>query len=235
MLGASSLGATLYLNDVSPSANMTVTFPGLSAETTPYVGHINWTFDRGNSDNATLDTLVQGSSLTTFCIEGTQNVYIHENSTFSSILTGVIGAPKDHVGSVYAMDATDAATLSMFWDAHYSQSLLSNTDAAAFQLGMWEIVYDGGTSPNFTAGNFKASAVAGDTTSAAALAEAQSWLSGLPNVTPTEHYQLYVLSDRCLQDQVFGVNAVPLPAALPAGLSLLAGLGVFRRYRKRPS
>jgi len=85
----------------------------------------------------------------------------------------------------------------------------------------------------FAGGQFLASAVAGDTTSMDALAQAQSWLTGLPNAVLSAHYQLYVLSDPRLQDQLFGVRAVPLPAALPAGLSLLAGIAVLRRLRRR--
>ena len=229
---APASAATVFLTDVSPSANMTITFPGRPAETTPYVGQINWTFDRANADNAVLDTLVAGSALTTFCIEGTQDVSIGQNSTYSSILSDLASAPQDNVGSIYQMGA-HAATLAKFWDAHYGDSMVSSVNAAAFQLGVWEIVYDGGILPDFAGGQFLASAVAGDTTSMAALAQAQSWLGGLPNAVPSAHYQLYVLSDPSLQDQLFGVRAVPLPAALPAGLSLLAGIAVLRRMRRR--
>jgi hypothetical protein len=211
---------------------MTVTFPGRSAETTSYVGHVNWTFDRANPDNALLDTLVSGSTLTTFCIEGTQDVSIGQNSTYSSILSDLASAPQDNVGSIYQMGG-HAVTLAKFWDAHYGDSMVSGINAAAFQLGVWEIVYDGGILPDFSGGQFLASAVAGDATSIGALAQAQSWLTGLPNAVLSAHYQLYVLSDPRLQDQLFGVRAVPLPAALPAGLSLLAGIAVLRRLRRR--
>jgi hypothetical protein len=232
VLAAPASAATLFLTDVSPSANMTVTFPGRSAETTSYVGHVNWTFDRANPDNALLDTLVSGSTLTTFCIEGTQDVSIGQNSTYSSILSDLASAPQDNVGSIYQMGG-HAVTLAKFWDAHYGDSMVSGINAAAFQLGVWEIVYDGGILPDFSGGQFLASAVAGDATSIGALAQAQSWLTGLPNAVLSAHYQLYVLSDPRLQDQLFGVRAVPLPAALPAGLSLLAGIAVLRRLRRR--
>ena len=108
-------------------------------------------------------------------------------------------------------------------------------------MGVWEIVYDGGLSPDFTAGNFKASSVAADATSAAALSQSQTWLSGLGSVVPTSHYNLYVLSDPNLQDQLFGViaggddrpNPVPLPAALPMGLAMLGGIGLVKKLRSR--
>jgi hypothetical protein len=225
--------ATLYLNGVSPSATETVTFPGQSAITTPYVGPLNWTFNRSASDNALLDTLVPGTSLTTYCIEGTQDVYLGQNATFSSILTGVIGAPQDNVGSVYAMDATRATLLSKFWDAYYSQSLTSGHNAATFQLAVWEIVNDGGITPDFDGGNFKA---VGSGNPSSEVSLATTWLTTLNDVTPTEHYQLYALTDARLQDQVFGVEKplpVPLPAALPVGLAALAGMGVVRHIRRK--
>ena len=95
----SASAATLFLSGVSPNASMTVTFPGLSAETTPYVGQINWSFDRTNADNAGLDALVAGTTLSTFCIEGTQNVYLSQNATFSKIYSDISQAPQDNVGS----------------------------------------------------------------------------------------------------------------------------------------
>jgi hypothetical protein len=231
LCAASAHGASLFLDNVSPSANMTVTFPGLAPETTPYVGPINWSFDRGNPDNAGLDALVSGSTLTTFCIEGTQNVYLQQNSTFNSILNNLADAPQDNLGSIYQMGA-NALVLSKFWDAYYSQAFLSSKNAAAFQLGVWEIVYDGGITPNFAADDFQASPVAGDSTSFDALAQAQGWLSNLPNVTPTQHYQLYVLSDPCLQDQLFSVP-VPLPAAFPVGVALLSAMAGITALRRR--
>lgn len=229
--------ATLYLDSVSPTATMNVAFPGTGTVETPYVGGINWTFDRNAVDNAGLGALVAGTTLTTFCIEGTQNVTINETATFAYILTNPGQAPIDNVGSNYVMGA-NAATLQKFWDAYFSQSFASNEKSAAFQLGVWEIVYDGGESANIGAGNFTSSAVAGNLVSAGALSQAQTWLSGLNAVSPTEHYSLYVLSDAGLQDQLFGVKAaggtpVPLPAAFPASLVVLAGVGAWKKFRRR--
>jgi hypothetical protein len=236
---SSTSAATLYLSSVSPTASETVTFPGLSAQTTPYVGAINWSFDRGAADNASLDSIVAGSNLTTFCIEGTQDVMISQTSTFANIFNNPAIAPQDNSGSQYEM-GTHAADLNKFWDAYYGQALLSNENAAAFQMGVWEIVYDGAASADFSSGLFQASAVGGDPTSSSALSQAQSWLAGLSSADPTVHYQLYVLSDPNLQDQLFGVPtdggtppSVPLPAAFPMGAALVGVLGVARKLRRR--
>ena len=233
-LAASSVrAASLTLSNVAPNASMTVTFPGLPAETTPYVGQINWTFDRGASDNGQLDSLIAGTSLSTFCIEGTQNVYIGQSTSFAHVYTDISVAPQDNAGSSFVMGSSKAASLNQFWDAYYGQAGLSNANAAAFQLGIWEILYD--TTPDLTSGAFVATHT-GDADSTLAYTEAQNWLGNYTSVKAATHYELYALSDANLQDQLFGVptqgSVVPLPAALPAGLGLLGGLGLWRKARK---
>ena len=245
LAGPSRASSTLYLSGVTPTANMNVTFPGPETYTnTPYVGMINWTF---NSDsNPSLAALLPpgASTLSTFCIEGTQNVYIHSNATFNVLTSDITSRPQDNAGSLFEMGAASAALLQKFWDAHYNDIGSSNANAAAFQLGIWEIVYDGATDAgayDFAHGNFKASSVIGNGTSFAALNTAQGWLNGLSAADPISHFDLYVLGDSYLQDQIFGVPSptfhlvppVPLPAAFPAGLGLVTGLAVIRRVRRR--
>jgi hypothetical protein len=231
---ASSRAASLTMTDVSPAAAVNVAFPGIDYTPAPLVGAIGWTFDRSAPENAALAALVPGNSLTTFCIEGHQDVAFQSTNTFSTLLSNLATAPQDNLGSPYAMGA-NAATLSKFYDAYFADALTDPAHAAAFQLGVWEIIYDNGT--DLATGTFKASPFAGDTISAAAVIQAQAWLGGLGAVNPTAHYTLYVLSDPQLQDQLVGVPtggipAVPLPAALPMGMSLLAGVGLYRPFRK---
>ena len=223
----SQASTMLYLNSVTPTANMNVTFPGPDTYTnTPYVGMINWSFNPAT--NASLAALLPpgASTLSTFCIEGTQNVYINQTSTFSVLTSDIASRPQDNVGSHYEMGSAAAGLLQKFWDVHYGDVGSSNVNAAAFQLGVWEIVYDGTADAgvyNFGAGNLIASSVIGNTTSANALSTAQGWLNGLSTATATNHYDLYVLGDNALQDQIFGVPTttphlvpMPLPGALPA-------------------
>ena len=223
-------GPTLYLTDVSPTAPMTVTFPGRNPETTPYVGQINWSFDRSDPRNAGLAALVPGSTIGTFCIEGTQDVYIGQYSTFAHILTDISQAPQDNVGSHFTLGNNEAAAITRFWDVYYSQATLNNVNGAAFQLGIWELLYD--TTPNLSAGNFKAAPTSAPD-SIAAFNEAKTWLSNYSTITPTTHYTVYALSDPNLQDQLFDPPSVPLPAAWPAGLGLLGMLGLGHKLRRR--
>jgi hypothetical protein len=232
-IASNASASNIFLTDVSPKTSMTVTFPGLSAETTDYVGKINWSFDRSDSANAGLDSIIAGTTVSTFCIEGTQNVYIGQTASFANLFADISQAPKDNVGNTFQMNAK-AGAITMFWDDYYDQATQNNVNAAAFQLGIWELLYD--SSPNLTSGLFQAAPTA-DADSILAFNEAQVWLSNYTIVAPTGQYQLYAFSDPNLQDQLFGVplgggsSPTPLPAALPGGLALIAALGLYRKLR----
>lgn len=233
----SASAISVFLTDVSPRASMTVTFPGMSAETTNYVGRINWSFNPSNPENAGLAAIIPGSTISTFCIEGTQNVFINQTANFANLYSDISLAPKDNIGSAYIMGSAKAAALNLFWDAYYDQAGLSNINGAAFQLGIWEILYDG--APNLTNGLFKATPTASGESEQAYL-KAQNWLSNYGSVIATTHYQLYALSDPSLQDQLFGVavpsgggSPTPLPAGAWAGMTLMGLMGIVRKLKKR--
>ena len=90
------------------------------------MGKINWSFDRSDSSNAGLDAIIPGSTVSTFCIEGTQNVYIGASvtSNFANIfLSDISLALKDNVGSsLHDGGFEGGGALNMFWDAYYDQN-----------------------------------------------------------------------------------------------------------------
>ena len=110
-------------------------------------------------------------------------------------------------------------------------SALSDADhSAAFQLAIWELVYDG-TNHDLTSGGFSVSD--GD---AGARAIAQGWLASLgPNSPDT--WNLTLLTSASHQDFVtfgkpFGFNRVPEPAPLALLATAMLAMIVVRRRRE---
>jgi len=270
---ASSVAVTAYLDNVNPTDSVDVQFTvgqGVTEQTvgfsTPYVGQINWILQ--NVSGSALDEQFLGSPTTkgalnpngdgrfmTFCVEGTQDVYIGADSTWAT-LTSLDQVPFSYDGLSIAMGSNAATVLQQFWSRHVGD-IKDSTTAAAFQLDVWEIVYDTTTdyntttlkfNPHFDSGKFQA----GNNT--LAVNQAATWLNdakvGIGGTAGYTTYNLYALSDPYLQDQVFGVEStdvvapkggnpnrpsspVPLPAAFPAGLAGLGLLGAAAFLRRR--
>lgn len=135
----------------------------------------------------------------------------------------------------------------------------ANEVAAAFQLSVWEIEYDGGLTPGndsynlggtfgadsgstnfFTGGVLTASTLNGQTSDQQlAINLANAWLNSTAWSIDTSVSSI-ALESGTYQDQLYGmpnngsgnIQPTPLPASLPAGLTLLAGLAAFRKFRK---
>jgi hypothetical protein len=250
-VSASSINATLYNASDTPGGvqpgtqTMTVMFKDAANNTYAYspafVGQLNW-HDAGplanlnDGLNSQLGSILgPNGTFSTYCIEGVQDVTFGDNETWNLGVVNLSAAPSP--GS--PMGTTKAAELTELWNRDFDSIGTNNELATAFQLAIWEIVGDGitvggETSTNFATGNFQAS---GDST---AIGQAVTWLNQIGSGgTVANEYSLYALSDDNIQDQVFAVPnggtppSVPLPAALPAGLALMSGLGIARFFRRR--
>jgi hypothetical protein len=106
------------------------------------------------------------------------------------------------------------------------------TDAekgGAFQLALWELVYDGGNAatPSLAGGNFSADG------SASAIGVAQNWLNDIDTPAAANKYQLIGLLHPTNQDQLTAISVVdPNPVPAPAGVVLL-GIGAVALYARR--
>ena len=228
-LGWCAAGATVDLQfvNVNPGDVVQVSFNG----TTPTGGGVgtgSYNFNViNNSDPSVNPQIIAGSTLVAFCMEGNQPV-AEGTATYT-----VLGPNPPSIPNVGLLDA--------FFNQYYSLASIDSVHSAAFQLDVWELIYDGlsnqAGSSWFTSGTFRANpSVAEDTL-------ARGWLDGF-NTSTTGPLFLYQLSNPVTQDFVFGVASngaipspdTPLPAAFPGGAALIVSLGALagiKKFRRR--
>lgn len=143
-----------------------------------------------------------------FCIDVNQTIQYGQSYTFT--VTPIEDAPTPGGG----MGLAKANLLRELWGRHYAASLTSNTNAAAFQSAIWEVVNDPGT--NLSGGSLR---IQGH---GASVSLAQSWLDGL-NGDASFFAPVYALTSDETQDMI-----VPGPSTL-ALLGLATMIGRRRR------
>jgi hypothetical protein len=209
---------TAVLNSVAPSGTLHYSLDGGSTFQQTLAGKINWSRTGGTHVGAPAGDFV------TFCIELTEHVSLGGSYAFDVV--DLASAPDPGGWGVgLGMGTAKADLLRELWGRHYA-SVADSTTAAAFQVAVWEIVYDDGLA--LGGGSFQVKFPDGPVP--AYLSTAQSWLGSLDGSGPAA--SLYALSRAGVQDQVFEVAHVPLPLAAWSGLGLL-GLVAVRRYRGR--
>ena len=169
-----SIAATLE-NNISMFDRISVSHPSMRLPANPggsFVGQFFW----------------NGSGFNSFCVEIGQ-----------SISPGLHTFPT--VTSLSASGVANAGPVEQFWRSYGPTAptgFSSVTDAAAFQLGLWELISDG-ASRNLKSGSFN---VGGSASPAVALAE--SWLNGTGAPAPGAggSVALHVMQHPTLQDQV---------------------------------
>lgn len=178
-------------------------------------GILQWT--RTGGDHPGLPT----GSFGTVCVEIDQFL---RSTTYDVI--NVEDGPKPGVAlGAGPMGASKADMLAKLWAAYWNGAQGDADKGAAFQLAVWEIVYDGDT--DLFSGDFK--------TNYANLGAAPQWVQdaqGLLDSVPglTSKASLVILSSLRDQDQLV---MVPMAEAVWMGFALLGTVGAYRMRKRR--
>jgi hypothetical protein len=180
-----------------------------------YVGQYNWV-THNNSDLG-----AAGTSFYTFCIELNQDINFGGQYTYQLIDPADAPKPGNPIPGPNGMGPAAALLLDELWGQHIGDvtnapnSATEITNAAAFQVAVWNIVYNNTVTTNNTSINNLAA----------------GWVSGL-NANGPKADIIALSSDdhptganNGAQDQI---TAVPLPATAWAGAALLIGLGALK-------
>jgi hypothetical protein len=191
---------------VSPGETVSVNLGGLDFRNIN-AGFFNWT-------NVTPPTSFLAPSFQSFCAE--LNVGVQPTTTFT--ITPLQPRYSDTV----------ASRLREFWGENFAGIGADATRAAAFQLGIWEIVHEDGNALDLSSGNFQATASPNGN---AAINLAQSWLNNV-NGQGTFADNLLLLDADGSQDQIVQPPVVPVPPSVilgGIGLIGLVGYGIRRK------
>ena len=198
--------------DLSPYTRIPVTFRrpdgSVGFSNTAFVGQLGWSGMSGAAAAAGVP-----ASFKSFCIDGLQFVAAGRATTFPTFSPALATAP---LGGAPAIGFSRASLLESFWRQYgpaTATGFADKTDAAAFQLAVWEIINDAtatGTrlTADLTSGQFSVGA-AGRTLPA--YQRAQQWLAGFDATAPARSsVVLYTLQSPTAQDQIVAVPTVDL-------------------------
>ncbi len=201
-------------------------------DTSTTAGKFAWTVVAGGVGQSygghTFDV---GDTFFTFCTELTQN--ISNNGTYTYDLVAPSTIPNPAGGNPgFTMNSFRASLLAeLFRENFVTATTTTALNAAAFQMAVWEIVYQDGTGANGSASslgeidlNAKTGIFSMDNSDAGD--QANIWLALLDGDYPADPDWLIGFSNTSKQDQV---TMVPLPAPVWMAAVGLLGVVVGRR------
>ncbi len=224
----------------SPTASVNVTVSGVKSYSGS-AGVFNWDVQSTNPSGLQSEL---PDPLIAFCIELTQHVGYNNNYTYT--IKAVEDAPlpgSNPIPGTSGMGAVKAAHLTELYDRFYTDSptdalYTSGTEAAAFQLAIWEIVYEDIDTYSFNLGTGDFYSNKAPTN--AATVRANEMLGALSG-SFFRSWDLFAMSNNSRQDHLIAFEReitttgepIPTPAAAGLGLPLLGLLGITRPSRRR--
>lgn len=223
----------MFLNGLKRAAALLaclLAFGGAQADTVKITGFLG-----GRSAGVDLDTprngnfsageftgLWNGNSFSAMCVD------VNHDLSFGTTYTNYTAMTP----AAYGFTATQVGLFNRLYTDYYATSHTNGVNAAAFQIAVWEITYDGNGTLNLGANTF----TLGSGGNATAKSTAASWLSSLTPLASSA-WTFTVLDSRVTGGQSATQDllvAIPVPepetyALLLAGLGLL---GFVARHRK---
>jgi hypothetical protein len=194
------------------------------------VGELVWN-GAGQGNSAPFD-----GTFTTFCLDLVQSISTNNVIPYTLTLQPALDqAPKAIAGG--PMGSFKSLEMKNLYALHFS-GLSTTDDLQAFQLSIWNILYDTDTQVDSGSGTFYVI----DNVDGTAIAEADAWLGQafLAANTLSGPFQSNVdalIGDVGVQDQIVpgptAGSGVPIPKSALSGGALIAGLGLARILRSR--
>jgi MYXO-CTERM domain-containing protein len=210
---------TATFSGVNPGEVVTINSP-LTGTVSGWAGVYNFT-------NASGDLTGNFSG---FCIDIAQAIYTNQTVTFNEAALANAPTPGTAMGPIRAN------LIAELWANNYAQIGNSNSNAAAFQLSIWEIINGNLNSNNTLTVSLSNGVLSSGTFSAkdsnsATLQTAYNWLKALDGQPPLAT-NLMALTNSQVQDYVT-VAPTPEPPGLVLGGIALAGAAVGAAWRRR--
>lgn len=207
---------------------------------------VQFSFDTGNynvdaNPLHNLQVLGNQNGIIGYCIDLRNNAI--EPSSYKLIDTQNAPIPDSEGGNPgVGMGAARATALSKLWYANFAASNANSITKAAFQLAIWEVVYEDSATLNIltdpTGDGFKVAAGVYDANQQLVINTAQSYLNSI--ATTNGQANLVALSNVVLKNGAWvnGVGQdyvveVPTPACIVSLLGLGGTLGMIGLMRRR--